>query len=220
VDRSFREGPPSNPMSSDEQLLNRYCQMILTKGQNESAAVDHDGSIVTRENEGQSVWVLPGTVNEREMRRNIAPNSKGKPRLFVVAASSHATPKEYEKVYGSPPPNLGALQTYAQAIHDLWDKEKSFIRYGPQGNEVEQKFSQLKQVTSYMSSIDINSQSYYAAAYGVSGPTEMVTIAFVKELDLPDGNSNPFKIIIDATAADSAKLKEAKYDIGVEYTVS
>lgn len=194
--------------------------MVMKNENARNPATDNVGTMVERDNQGQAIWVLPGTVNEQGVRRTIRPGNS-KPKLFVVAASSHATPKEYEKVHGSPPPNATALRDYAQKIHDLWNKQNSSISYGPQDSLKKETFNQLKSVILEIPSIDIHSKSYYKSEYGVEGPTEMITMAFVKEIDLPANvpANNPFKIVVDAHADGSTQLKETEYDIGLEYTI-
>lgn len=175
------------PLSIDEDaakpLLEKWTRWLLERGIEDDPGSDTGGDLIEQQNRdaNNDPWLLPGSWNKTRMNRKIdVPVGK---KLFVAAATSHATYPELPVDQAKTPANLKA---HAQKIDDLW---LHFGLYWGNKNGPMTRLD-LTKVTTDLYKVNIHPSSNYASiTTGISGEQEFVTVGHVHLYNPPRGKS-------------------------------
>ena len=154
------------------QLLEGWVYWIFQQPWGSDHANDSRGARTEQLNNGSDIWYLSGTWGDAgptpgKVTRKI--RVREGTSLFIVLASSHATPEELRK----PDATDQELLQYAKAVHNLWDKKDLRI----DGKSEKTQREETRVLTPC-----ISDGSYYSRL-AKSGVVRMATVAEVFLLD-------------------------------------
>lgn len=154
------------------QLLEGWVYWIFQQPWGSDHANDSRGARTEQLNSGSDIWYLSGTWGDAgptpgKVTRKI--RVREGTSLFIVLASSHATPEELKKPDATPQD----LLQHARAVHNLWDKMDLRI----DGKSETTQREETRVLTPC-----ISDGSYYSRL-AKSGVVRMVTVAEVFLLD-------------------------------------
>jgi hypothetical protein len=156
------------------QLLEGWVYWIFQQPWGSDHANDSRGAVTERLNDGSDIWYLSGTWGDAgatpgKVNRKI--HVRAGTSIFIVLASSHATPEEL----GDPADATDEkLLKHAKAVHNLWDKTDLRIDGKLEATQKEE----TRVLTPY-----ISDGSYYSGLAKKSGVVRMATVAEVFLLD-------------------------------------
>jgi hypothetical protein len=155
------------------KLLEGWVYWIFQQPWGSDIGNDSRGAITERLNYGSDIWYLSGTWGDAgptpgKVNRKIG--IREGTSLFIVLASSHATPEELRSPETATPEQL--LQ-HAKAVHNLWDKKDL---------RIDGISEPTQRVETDVLLPCISDGSYYSGL-AKSGVTRMVTVAEVCLLD-------------------------------------
>lgn len=197
------------------QLLEGWVYWVFQPRSGSDHPSDAGGGRTEQLNDGSDIWYLSGTWGNAgptpdRVNRNIRVR-KGT-SIFIVLASSHATPEELRNQNASDQD----LIRHAKDVHKLWDRTNLTI----DGNREATRTEETRVLTPY-----ISDGSYYSGL-AKSGVVKMATVAEVFLLDsarLPQ-QPQPHTIDLDAHSrpGDPARgePKEPEYVVDVSYKVT
>jgi hypothetical protein len=197
------------------QLLEGWVYWVFQPRPGSDHPSDASGGRTEQLNDGSDIWYLSGTWGNAgptpdPVTRNIIVRKK--PKIFIVLASSHATPEELQNQNASDQD----LIRRAKDVHKLWDRKNLKINGGRQATQTEETHV----LTPY-----ISDGSYYSGL-AKSGLVRMATVAEVFLLDsarLPQ-QPQPHTIELDAhsRAGNPAQGEpnEPEYVVNVTYKVT
>jgi hypothetical protein len=150
------------------QLLESWVYWVFQPRSGSDHPSDTRGGTTEQLNDGSDIWFLSGTwgnagATPGRVNRNISVREGTS--IFIVLASSHATPEEL----GNPNATDQDLIRHARAVHQLWDRRNLRI----DGNGEATQTEQTRVLTPY-----ISDGSYYSGL-AKSGVVKMVTVAEV-----------------------------------------
>lgn len=201
------------------QLLEGWVYWVFQPQYGSDHPNDTSGGRTEQLNDGSDIWYLSGTwgnagATPEKVNRSI--RVREGTSIFIVLASSHATPEEL----GNPDATDEDLISHATAVHKLWDKTDLRIRGELKGTLREE----TRVLTPY-----ISDGSYYSSL-ARSGVVRMATVAQVFLLDsaLVGNKGEKYTIELDAHSRDPTKgepnepeyLENVSYNITVEEPLS
>lgn len=154
------------------QLLEGWVYWIFQQPWGSDHANDSRGFRTEQLNDGSDIWYLSGTWGDAgatpgKVNRKI--RVRAGTSIFIVLASSHATPEELRK----PNATDQELHQHAKAVHNLWDKTDLRIDGKSEATQTEE--------TRVLTPC-ISDGSYYSGL-AKSGVVRMATVAEVVLLD-------------------------------------
>ncbi len=206
---------PQTPVNQNQakDLLRRWSIWLFGQDADNDTAADGNGGRVMNQNAGNDPWFMPGTWG-RTMRPIRTIHVPAGTNLFIVAASSHATPNELPAGRPSTPANL---KNHARAIHDLWFH--AAIGVGPVHGPLQQL--NLTEAETDVFQLKIDRGNGYADLTEVSGAgIDMVSIGRVALFQPPAGRS---RIIVASQSPQDdgmGKNGEREYNVHVSYDVN
>lgn len=193
-------------------LLEQWCKWLLPRTGTNDPANDFDGDVHDEANKTNNPWFIAGTwnVTTPQIREIHPPAGMG---LFVVAASSHATPDELPAGQTGTEPNLKA---HAETIDGTW-LHAGLFKGGETGPLTPEP---LKPAKTGMFEVKIPASSRYATLTGVHGDkVKMAVMGRVCIYTPPAGRS---RLVIGSMAPqrpDVGRRGEAQYNVQVEYMI-
>lgn len=210
---------------AEKDLLKKWSEWLLTQGTGDAAS-DLTGAVVAQQNAGKNPWLLPGTWGQIGKPTRVLAGPNAVPdgtKLFIVAASSHATKDELPA--GSK--DDAALTKHAKYIHRLWRDTPEILIGG-----INDRLENLQSVTLVRETTDafdvtINGNNPYTmvsrgtqSGSPVSGNQRMVTVGDVFLSEPVNPSTEPLQIIIlgqslldDATGSRG----ELEYNVHLKY---
>ena len=154
------------------QLLEGWVYWIFQPQWGSDHPNDKSGGKTEQLNDGSDIWFLSGTwgnegATPKKVNRNI--HVREGTSIFIVLASSHATPEELKN------PNVTdqELLQHAKAVHNLWDKKELRIDRESEATQTDE----TRVLIPY-----ISDGSYYSGL-AKAGLVRMATVAEVFLLD-------------------------------------
>ena len=154
------------------QLLEGWVYWIFPQPWGSDIGNDSTGARTEQLNDGRDIWYLSGTWGDAgatpgKVNREI--RVREGTSIFIVLASSHATPEELGNQHSADQ----ELLQHARAVHNLWDKTDLRI----DGKSEATQREETRVLTPY-----ISDGSYYSRL-AKSGVVKMATVAEVFLLD-------------------------------------
>jgi len=197
------------------QLLEGWVYWVFQPRSGSDHPSDTSGGRTEQLNDGSDIWYLSGTWGNAgpspgRVNRNIRVR-KGT-SIFIVLASSHATPEELR----NPNASDQDLIRHAKDVHKLWDKKDLNIDGSKQATRIEE----TRVLTPY-----ISDGSYYSGL-AKSGVVRMATVAEVFLLDSARLGQQPQPHTIELDAHSRAgnpaqgEPNELEYLLNVKYDIT
>lgn len=196
------------------QLLEGWVYWIFQQPWGSDHANDSRGARTEQLNDGSDIWYLSGTWGDAgptpgKVNRKI--HVRKGTSIFIVLASSHATPEELR----NPNATDEELLQHARAVHNLWDKTDLRINGKPEATQTEE----TRVLIPY-----ISDGSYYSGL-AKSGVVRMVTVAEVFLLDsarLQQGQQHTIELDAHSRKGDPARREpnEPDYVEDVTYKIT
>jgi hypothetical protein len=201
------------------QLLEGWVYWIFPQRWGSDIGNDSTGATTEQLNAGSDIWYLSGTWGDAgptpdKVIRKI--RIKKETSLFIVLASSHATPQELTKKDAD---DEDLLQ-HAKAVHKLWDKTELRI-----GDKDKPEQIQTQKIETPVLTPFISDNSYYARL-AKSGVVRMATVAEVSLLDYDrlSQQGQKYNIELDAHSRKGeqalAEPDEPEYREDVRYEIT
>jgi hypothetical protein len=198
-----------------KELLTEWTIWLFKQDNNDAASDTTEGSVVDAQNRDRRdrfwdhIWFIPGTWGMVLVppRKITVPEGT---KLFIVAASSHATPRET--------PTGKSLKKHAEDIDSKWFAPVLFA--GPVGGDLTPV--SLTTVTTDKFQVDINANNpYRTVSGGVSGNgIDMVTVGRVKLFTPPAHKKTRLTIAAQSPEVEIDGKKERQYNVQVDYLVT
>jgi hypothetical protein len=195
-----------------EKLVEEWSKELVERTGGEDLAADPTGSTHNEFNATRNTWLVYGTWGRADFgTRSIRPRGK---KLFIVAASSHAT---YKELPPGTPNNEENLIRLATNIDRLW-MNPVILEEQPDGS---MKQLELQTITTREFDVDIKNTMYTNLADISTGPTKMVTVARVHTYTSPAPPATARLIIAGQSHRGNAggRREESYYNVQVDYTV-
>jgi hypothetical protein len=150
------------------KLVEEWSKNLVERVGQADLAADSTGATHNEFNATKNPWLVYATWGRADFgTRTIRPGGK---KLFIVAASSHAT---YKELSSGTPENEANLITLATEIDKLW-LNPVVLEEQPDGS---MKQLELQPITTKEFDVDIKNTQYTSLAGISTGPTKMVTVA-------------------------------------------
>jgi hypothetical protein len=197
------------------QLLEGWVYWVFQQRWGTDHPSDTGGRRTEELNDGSDIWYLSGTwgntgATPRRVNRDI--NVREGTSIFIVLASSHATPEEL----GKPNATDQDLIRHAKAVHKLWDRKNLKLDRNKKATRTEQ----TRVLTPY-----ISDGSYYSSL-AKSGLVRMATVAEVFLLDSArlgrQGQQHTIELDAHSRAGDQRRREpnEPEYQVDVTYNIT
>jgi hypothetical protein len=198
------------------QLLEGWVYWVFQPRSGSDHPSDASGGRTEQLNDGSDIWYLSGTwgnagATPRPVKRDI--RVRKETSIFIVLASSHATPEELEN------PDAASDQDlirHAKDVHKLWVKKDLKIDDRPEATQTEE----TRVLTPY-----ISDGSYYSGL-AKSGVVRMATVAEVFLLDSArlGQQGQHHKVDLDAHSRPGntgrGEPNEPEYVVNVSYDIT
>jgi hypothetical protein len=198
------------------RLLEGWVYWVFQPRSGSDHPSDTGGGRTEQLNGGSDIWYLSGTwgnagATPRRVNRNI--RVREGTSIFIVLASSHATPEEL----GNPNASDQDLIRHATAVHALWDRRNLRIDGNGEATRTEQ--------TPHVLTPYISDGSYYSGL-AKSGVVRMATVAEVFLLDsarlAQQGQQHTIELDAHSRAGDPGRGEpnEPEYVVNASYNIT
>ncbi|HKF26856.1 MAG TPA: hypothetical protein VKB06_00490 [Nitrososphaera sp.] len=195
------------------QLLEGWVYWIFPQPWGSDIGNDSTGARTEQLNDGRDIWYLSGTWGDAgatpgKVNREI--RVREGTSIFIVLASSHATPEEL----GNQDSADQELLQHAKAVHNLWDKTDLRI----DGKSEATQREETRVLTPY-----ISDGSYYSRL-AKSGVVRMATVAEVLLLDSArvgkEGEEHTIELDAHSRTPTKGEPNEPEYREDVTYRIT